>query len=243
MTTDTLSDEVAFRIALAAQALPDVSVGDLIEALQMHLGDPLDEEALSQITVTQLKSAFGQTYDLDGEDAGEDADTQDIAALKAAVKILWGEIDDEEHKLPNPQPYQEGDMPGSIRVAVASNNHERLDGHFGSCARFLIYQMSPDEIRLIDRRSTLEADSSDDKNAFRVDLIKDCHVLYIVAVGGPAAAKVVRAGIYPMKQEGGGEARDSLTHLQQVMRTSPPPWMAKALGIDAGDRVKNYKGA
>jgi hypothetical protein len=30
----------------------------------------------------------------------------------------------------------------SIRIACASNRGERLDGHFGSCARFLIYQVS-----------------------------------------------------------------------------------------------------
>ena len=241
MTPDTLSDEVALRIALATRVLPEVSIGDLIDVLHDNLGETLDEAALGQITVTQLKSSLGHTYDLDGEEAGEDARSQDIAAFKEAVKILWGEIDDAEHRLPSVDAYQDGDMPGSIRVAIASNNQERLDGHFGSCARFLIYQLSPSEIRLIDRRSTLEADMSGDKNAFRVDLIKDCHVLYVVAVGGPAAARIIRGGVYPMKQEEGGEARELLAGLQQVMCTSPPPWMAKALGIEAGDRVKNYK--
>lgn len=241
MTPDTLSDEVALRIALAARVLPEISIGDLIDVLHDNVGETLDEDALSQITVTQLKMSLGQTYDLDGEEAGEDARSQDIVAFKEAVRILWGEIDDAEHRLPSLEAYQDGEMPGSIRVAIASNNQERLDGHFGSCARFLIYQLSPNEIRLIDRRSTLEADGSEDKNAFRVNLIKDCHVLYVVAVGGPAAAKIIRGGVYPMKQEEGGDARELLAGLQQVMRTSPPPWMAKALGIEAGDRVKNYK--
>ncbi|NIQ11967.1 MAG: dinitrogenase iron-molybdenum cofactor biosynthesis protein, partial [Gammaproteobacteria bacterium] len=64
-------------------------------------------------------------------------------------------------------------------------------------------------------RSALEADYSDDRNGFRVNLIDDCQVLYVVSVGGPAAAKVVRAGIYPIKQIDGGEAPEVLHRLQQ----------------------------
>jgi predicted Fe-Mo cluster-binding NifX family protein len=56
-------------------------------------------------------------------------------------------------------------MPGSLRVAVAANRGENLDGHFGSCDRFLIYQVGQDAIRLIDVRSTAEADAAEDKNA------------------------------------------------------------------------------
>jgi hypothetical protein len=66
-------------------------------------------------------------------------------------------------------------------------------------------------------------------------------VLYIVAIGGPAAGKVVQAGIYPIKKETGGAARVMLSELRQALATSPPPWLAKILGVEAGDRVKNYK--
>jgi nitrogen fixation protein NifX len=239
MIEQRISDEVALRIALAARVLPETSVGELIEALQAYLGEELTEATLSKITVTNLKTAFGQTYDLDGEEAGEDARTKDIAAFKEAVRILWGEADAE--KMPSLDPYQDGDMPGSVRIAIASNNEELLDGHFGSCLRYLVYQLSPKELRLIDIRSAAEANKSDDKNAYRVNLIRDCHVLYIVSVGGPAAAKVIKAGIYPMKKEEGGEARKILADLQSILETSPPPWLAKALGVAEGDRVKNYK--
>lgn len=235
-----ISNEVALRIALASRLFPELSIAEFIEALQTYLGDVLDETSLGRITVTNLKTALGQTYELDGEEHGEDADATDIAALKQAVRILWGELD-EIDQLPDIQPYQEGEMPNSIRVAVASNNREALDGHFGSCLRYLIYQLSTEETRLIDIRSAIEADLSDDKNAFRVGLIRDCPVLYIVAIGGPAAGKVVQAGIYPIKKEAGGAARVMLSELQQALSTSPPPWLAKILGVAAGDRVKNYK--
>ncbi len=234
-----ISDEVALRIALAARALPDTSVGDLLEALQTYLGDTLDETALSRITVTNLKTAIGQTYTLDGEEDGEGSDVP-LFALKEAVKILWGETVEAAQPLAI-APYQEGDMPNSIRVAVASNSDDQLDGHFGSCHRYLIYQLSAQEMRLIDVRSAAAASASEDKNAFRVSLIQDCHVLYIVSVGGPAAAKVIKAGIYPMKIDKGGAVAEILGDLQRAIATSPPPWLAKVLGVAAGDRVKNYK--
>jgi nitrogen fixation protein NifX len=243
MSEQPLSDEVALRIALAARALPGISIGDLIEALKTYLSDAIDEAALSRITVTNLKTAFGHTYDLDGDEDGEDAGTADIAALKEAVRILWGETDDVDKSLSLIEPYQDGDMPDSIRIAVASNTQEQLDGHFGSCLRYLIYQLSTQEMKLIDIRSAADADKSGDKNGFRVNLIKDCQVLYIVSVGGPAAAKVIKAGIYPMKVTEGGSAREILSELQKVITTSPPPWLAKILGVAEGERVKNYKAA
>jgi nitrogen fixation protein NifX len=240
MLEQPISNEVAFRIALASKLFPELSIVEFIEALQIHLGDTLDETSLGKITVTNLKTALGQTYELDSDEDGEDANASDIADLKRAVRILWGETDDIE-QLPPIAAYQDGDMPGSIRVAVASNNQEALDGHFGSCLRYLIYQLSQQEIRLVDIRSALAADLSDDKNAFRVNLLRDCAVLYLVAIGGPAAAKVVQAGIYPIKKEAGGQARELLGELQQAIATSPPPWLAKILGVAEIDRVKNYK--
>ncbi|MCU0548354.1 MAG: dinitrogenase iron-molybdenum cofactor biosynthesis protein [Leptolyngbya sp. Prado105] len=235
-----ISNEVALRIALAARVLPEISIAELIEAIQDSVGEDLSETSLSRITVTNLKTAFGQTYDIDGEEDGEDANAGDIAALKEAVRILWG-AKDETEGLPPIEPYQEGEMPQSVRIAVASNNRERLDGHFGSCLRYLIYQLSATDLKLVDIRSALEADLSDDRNRFRLNLIRDCHVVYIVSIGGPAAAKVVQASIYPMKILEGGEARAILTDLQKVIATAPPPWMAKVLGIAESNRVKNYK--
>lgn len=239
MLEQPISNEVALRIALAAKVFPDLSIGEFLGILQEQLKDNITEETLSQITVTSLKTALGQTYQLDWDEDGEDANAAEIIALKEAVRILWGESS-EADQLPNLETF-EGDASHSVRVAVASNNQERLDGHFGSCLRFLIYQMSKEEIKLVEIRSALEADLSDDKNGFRVQLIKDCHILLLTAIGGPAAAKVVQAGIYPMKKEEGGLARDRLAELQHTLRTSPPPWLAKILGISQLDRVKNYK--
>lgn len=233
MTATPIDREVALRIGLAARALPEVSPRYLLEVLIDKLGMPLTLEKLGQVTVTQLKTGLGSP---DGEEDTEHLGELSIPDYKEAVRILWGEA--EAVELPVPEPYAEGDLPGSIQVAIASNTAERMDGHFGSCKRFLVYRVNRDAMRLIDLRSTQGAEESDDRNAFRANLIRDCQVLYMVSIGGPAAAKVIRAGIYPMKLQEEAEARDLLARLQSILSGHPPPWLAKITGQSARDRAR-----
>lgn len=228
MTTSPLDREVALRVGLAARTLPGVSARHLLETLIDKLGAPLSPEKLSQVTVTQLKTGLGSP---DGEEDTEHLGSVTIPDYKSAVRMLWG--DTGNSGLPVPEPYAEGDLPASIRVAIASNTGERMDGHFGSCLRFLIYQVNPSAIRLIALRSAHGADEAEDRNAFRAELIKDCQVLYVSSIGGPAAAKVIKAGVYPMKLSEESDARTVLARLQTILTGHPPPWLAKIIGVDA----------
>jgi len=227
-----LSRELALRIALASRVLPGVDVPKLITVLHAKVGSPLDDEKLKSITVTNLKTGIGSH---DGEEDGEDIGIG-LENIKLAVRYLWGdEAGDED--IPQVQPYRDGDMPESIRVAIASNAGALLNGHFGSCIRFLVYQLSRTDMRLVDIRSTIEADSSDDRNLFRTNLINDCQVLFVQSIGGPAAAKVIRADIYPIKVPDVIDATVQLTEFQKVF-DAPPPWMAKVLGKSAEERKR-----
>ncbi len=237
------SDVVALRVALAARALPDTSISDLIETLEGAVGAPLDEAALARVTVTHLKEAFDRTYDLDGvEDDGgsENPRTGDMAAFKDAVRILWGEVG--AAATPRVDPSAPRGLGRSVRVAVASNGGERLDGHFGSCLHFLVYDVTADDLALVDIRQTVEADASSDKNSARARLIGDCKIVYVVSVGGPAAAKIIRAKIHIVPEPKGGDARDVLGKLQATISAAAPPWLAKLLGVEPTARLKNYRG-
>lgn len=225
-----MSRDVALRIGLAARALPDIEASQLMQVLVKALGLPLTEEKLGRITVRELQEAADDLFN-----------ETPLPAVKQALDFLWGKnvVEVSDEALPEPKPYQDGDMPGSIRVAIASNNGEKLDGHFGSCARFLIYQLSPDEIRLIEIASMATSpNKSDDKNTYRADQIKDCDVLYVVSIGGPAAAKVIKQDIHPVKVPHGGEAGEILAELQSILKTNPPPWLAKIMGKAAEERVR-----
>jgi nitrogen fixation protein NifX len=100
--------------------------------------------------------------------------------------------------------------------------------------------VSADDARLIDSRNTdsPEGLDSDDKNRYRAELIHDCKVIYMASVGGPAAAKIVKLGIHPMKLSSVESIADIIAQLQTVIAGTPPPWLAKAMGIDAADRFR-----
>ncbi len=231
MSVASINRETALRIALAARVLPGVDVGQLLEMLSRKLKTDLNESGLTKITVADFKKSFEKN---EGEEDGEEVRIT-VEEMKEAVRILWGET--ALNALPTIEPLTNS-LDRSIRVAVASNSGEKLDGHFGSCIRYLIYQLSEEKIQLIDIRSAVDAAVSAEKNAFRADLISDCELLFVVSIGGPAAARVVRVGTHPIKKPKGGEAREILTELQGVMKNSPPPWLAKLFGDDAEQRVR-----
>ncbi|MCK9621330.1 MAG: nitrogen fixation protein NifX [Methylobacter sp.] len=219
-----LSRELALRIGLAARALPDTDAKRLLSVLTDCIGLPITEEKIVGIDLNTLKTAkAGEFIDVD-----EPLLTHALSVLKSGLNI------------PKQQAYIDGDMPGSVRIACASNDGINVDGHFGSCSQFMIYQVSADEARLVDIRDTDIPDGLDveDKNVFRAELIKDCQVLYIASVGGPAAAKIVKLGIHPMKLPGIESIAEIIDQLQTVIAGTPPPWLAKVMGIEANDRFR-----
>ena len=229
--SESMTREAALRIALAARELSGVSAAGLVTALAGKLDLPLTETKLAGVTVTDLREILAGDHADENCHVGVAGDK-----LKAAVRLLWGEgVSGSE--LPPLDAYNDGDMPGSIRVACASNSGEALDGHFGSCERFLIYQVAPAELRLLAVRPTLAADHDEDRNASRARLIADCQVVYVQSIGGPAAAKVVRAGVHPVKIPRPAAARETLVRLQQTL-TRPPPWLAKIMGVKAASLEK-----
>jgi nitrogen fixation protein NifX len=228
MSTTPISKDIALRIALASRVLPDTDAARLLTVLADIIDFPPTAMGLSKLSVKALKAAA------DGELA-----EIEVSALKQALALLKGEGEAAPSpELPALDPYQAGDMPDSIRIACASNSGEELDGHFGSCSRFLIYQLNENELRLVGVRSTSADTEAEDKNAYRAALIDDCQVLFVASIGGPAAAKVVRAGVHPIKNPRGGNCREQLQELQRVIASAPPPWLAKAMGHDVEERVR-----
>ena len=214
-----LSDEVALRVGLAARELPDTDASLLLKVLLQAMGAPLTVKKLAKLRKARLLSSANGLFDIASDEE-----------LKRAMNFLKGRgFELEAEPLPEVAAFASGDMPGSIRIACSSNNGDKIDGHFGSCTRFLIYQVSAEEIRLVAIRSIPAVDPDEDKNKIRADIIADCHVLCTASIGGPATAKVVRAGLHPMKLKEIKPAPAMMAELQEVLRSSPPPWLAKIM--------------
>ena len=222
-----ISRELALRIALAARALPDTNAKRLLAVLNSCVDEAMTDSNIAAIELDTLKKVN------DGEFAN-----LDDSVLQQALNILKNKASDKV--LPPIQAYQEGDMPSSVRIACASDDAIHVNGHFGACAWFMVYQVSSREVRLIDIR-TAEVPVGlvvDDKSVFRAEQLQDCKVLYVASIGGPAAAKVVKLGIHPMKLTEVEGIADITTQLQRVIAGTPPPWLAKAMGIEANERFR-----
>lgn len=233
MSTHAVNEDIALRIGLAARSLPDVDAKAFVSIVINAVGQPITSGKLAKLRFNRLKQAGNGLLDA--------VDEHD---LKRALSFLKGRgIKLEADPLPEVYEYQAGDMPGSIRVACSSDNGDKIDGHFGSCERFLIYQVAANEIRLIEIRTIPEIDPDEDKNKHRAKLVSDCHVLCTASIGGPAAAKVIREGLHPIKLKSAVSALEYMNELKSVLQASPPPWLAKAMGETPEERVRFNKEA
>ncbi|MEW6163835.1 MAG: NifB/NifX family molybdenum-iron cluster-binding protein [Pseudomonadota bacterium] len=123
-------------------------------------------------------------------------------------------------------------MDSAIRVACATDSGKLVDGHFGSCKAFAVWDIGRESVAFVEARSTLAADEAEDRNKARAALIGDCQIACFQSIGGPAAAKVVRAGAHPLKVAPDTSMDAMLDRLQQALG-SPPPWLAKVMGVEA----------
>lgn len=229
-----LPAHLALRIALAARVLKGVDTALLLRALIAAVGEPITEARLAKLRGSRLRARL-----LEAGGGGEASPVISEGQLQRALSLLKGRgVRMPEEPPPTPQPYREGELQDSVRIACASDNGERLDGSFGNCARFLVYQISPSASRLIDVRQPGTCSAEEDRNALRAQLLADCQLLYTLSIGGPAAAKVIRAGVHPVKLARPQPAREIVEELQRVLATAPPPWLAKAMGAEPGRRVR-----
>lgn len=209
-----LTDDVALRLGLAARALPESGVRGLLRALLACLGPPLTLERLATLRFDILHAHL--TAETDAE------------RIKEAVRLLKDHQPITLTEAESP-PAPRGELlENAVRIACASNGGARLDGHFGSCVRFLIYDVNGAEIRLIDVRTPGQATIDNDANLYRAHLIRDCHLLAVLAIGGPAAAKVTKMGLMPMKvTQEWAHAEEFLAQVRETMAHDPPPWLTR----------------
>jgi nitrogen fixation protein NifX len=72
-------------------------------------------------------------------------------------------------------------------------------------------------------------DGHEDKLAPKIDAIRDCAILYVAAIGGSGAARVVASKVHPVKVPQPEPIADILDKLKDVLNGTPPPWLRKAL--------------
>ncbi|MDR3536328.1 MAG: nitrogen fixation protein NifX [Acetobacteraceae bacterium] len=128
-----------------------------------------------------------------------------------------------------------------LRIAVATQDLKSLNAHFGSARRFAVYDITPTEHRFVEavsfgevsNESGSHAKDGDDRIGPKVEALAGCHLLFVLAIGGPAAAKVVSAHIHPVKLSKPEPIDDIISRVQAMMVGNPPPWLRKVMGAKA----------
>jgi nitrogen fixation protein NifX len=119
-----------------------------------------------------------------------------------------------------------------MKVAFATQDLKRVDAHFGWAKNIAIYEIGPEGHKLLEAiqfEGDLREDGNEDKLAPKIEAIKDCAILYVAAIGGSGAARVVANNIHPMKVNQPEEIETLLGKLGDVLKGNPPPWLRKAL--------------
>jgi nitrogen fixation protein NifX len=119
-----------------------------------------------------------------------------------------------------------------MKVAFATQDLKRVDAHFGWAKNIAIYELTPTShtfIEAIQFDGDLQEDGNEDKLAPKLEAIKDCALLYVAAIGGSAAARVVAHKIHPVKVASPEVIEEVLEKLKDVLNGTPPPFLRKAL--------------
>jgi nitrogen fixation protein NifX len=129
-----------------------------------------------------------------------------------------------------------------MKIAFATQDLKRVDAHFGWAKNIAIYDVSPKGYAFLEAVQ-FDGDlqeSADDKLTPKLEAIRDCAILYVAAIGGSGAARVVACNIHPMKVNQPEEITDLLDKLTGVLKGVPPPWLRKALLRDR-DRTLDFE--
>jgi nitrogen fixation protein NifX len=139
--------------------------------------------------------------------------------------------------------------PGAVRVAIATRDMKSLNAHFGSAPRFAVYDVTKvgwdfvEAVAFDDRMDESGAHKSEgeDRVAPKVQALAGVHLLFCQAIGGPSAAKVVAAGIHPIKTPQPAPIPEVLERTRAMLAGSPPPWLRKALASASVERKTDFE--
>jgi nitrogen fixation protein NifX len=130
-------------------------------------------------------------------------------------------------------------MENTIKVAFATKDMKTVNAHFGGAKEFAVYGVSKDGF---DLDTVIKTDTEnlegDDKSDFKVKALSGVSIVYCESIGGTAAAKVIRAGIHPMKVQEDSKIEDVLEELITMINGNPPPWVKKIMNIETTEDVR-----
>lgn len=130
-----------------------------------------------------------------------------------------------------------------MKIAFATQDQQRVDAHFGWAKHLAVYDISAQGYCFVQDFAfgdDLAEDGNEDKLSPKLAAIGDCAIVYVAAIGGSAAARVVASKIHPVKVQQPEPILDILDKLQDVLKGTPPPWLRKAL-LKGQERTADFE--
>ncbi len=207
-------DPLFWRLFALAQMLSQLPPRAVILWLEQAAGQPLAADRLPLLSLERLAARWPA-----------DCPPPTVAQWQQVMACLDGQLP--PHLTTHPQ---RGEAL-QLRAAFASSDGLTIDGHFGQSRLFFIYAFDEQGAFLQQvRRYRDEPGALEEGNEARARLLSDCHLLFCEAIGGPAAARVIRNNIHPIKIKPPMAIAQQLDALATMLAGRVPPWLAKRLG-------------
>ena len=129
-----------------------------------------------------------------------------------------------------------------MKIAFATQDLETVNAHFGWAKNIAFYDLDTEGYTLSHVASfetNLAEDGNEDKLLPKIEALKGTAILYVAAIGGSGAARVVAQKIHPVKVEKPEKITDLLERLRILLGGTPPPWMRKILR-DRGEKSFDF---
>jgi nitrogen fixation protein NifX len=120
-----------------------------------------------------------------------------------------------------------------MKIAFTTEDQIHINSHFGWAKKIDVYDVSTEGyqfLKTLTFEGDLKEDGNEDKLIPKLDALQDCTIVYVSAIGGSAAARLIKHKITPIKARSEEEEiTEVLTKLVETLKGNPPPWLRKAL--------------
>jgi len=120
-----------------------------------------------------------------------------------------------------------------MKIAFTTSDRVHINAHFGWAKEIDVYEISDSGYHFLETLTfdgDLKQDGNEDKVTPKLEALGDCTIVYVAAIGGSAAARLIKKGVTPVKAKSEEEeVAEILNKLVQTLKGNPPPWLRKAL--------------
>ncbi|MGF1485690.1 MAG: nitrogen fixation protein NifX [Prochloraceae cyanobacterium] len=132
-----------------------------------------------------------------------------------------------------------------MKVAFTTRDKVHINAHFGSAKQIDVYDVNTEGYnfaKTLEFNGNLERDGNEDKLVPKIEALSDCTIVYVSAIGGSAAARLINSRITPIKARSEADKiEEILSNLVKTLKGNPPPWLRKVMQKESGAKTFDFE--